>query len=42
MSFKHSIEIQTFCQIRRVLFYKNKVCFLSYIISAQRVKIEDK
>ena len=31
-----------YANLKKCLFYKNKVCFLGYIVSAQTVSIEDK
>ena len=33
---------ELFANLKKCQFYKNKVCFLSYIMLAQVVKIEEK
>ena len=31
-----------FANLKKYQFYKNEICFLNYIVSAQKVKIKDK
>ena len=30
-----------FCQFKKYQFYQNEVCFLRYVVSAQKVQMED-
>ena len=35
-------KYKLFANLKKYWFYKDKICFISYIILALRVKIEDK
>ena len=34
-------KIQLFAYLKKCQFYKNDICFLSYIVLAQKIKIKD-
>ena len=41
MRFQRIEETQPFCQPKKYYFHKNEVCFLGYVVLAQKVQIED-
>ena len=40
--FKELKKHGLFAHLKKCYFYKNEVCFLRYVVSAQRVQIEEK